>query len=144
MIIVIAFLVVSQTFVSSDDTDPTTPTSPPGPATVYVATELKPVVDAAESTAIAKYGDSSALRQQVDSGAQADAFVGARADAQALASAGRCGEPKPITTGPTELAGCVVIRDGDRSDAAGQFLKDISGIKSRAALLDAGYELPPR
>lgn len=143
LIIVIAFLFVSQTFVSSDDEDPTT-TSPPGPATVYIADELAPVVSPLKSTAIVEYGTSAALRAKVAGGSVADVFVGTRADTQALVDDGACTAPVVVTTAPVAYSACLVKRSGARTAAGAEFLKVMTGIKARNALLEAGYDLPPR
>lgn len=139
--IVIAFLFVSQSFVGNDE-EPAT--SPSGNATVYVDQELERVVSELESPAIVEYGASAALREKIAADSIADVFVGTRADAQSLTDQGLCSEPALITTTPVDYAGCLVTRKDARTDAGTQFLKVLTGIQARNALLEAGYDLPPR
>lgn len=143
VIILIAFLFVSQTFVGDDDPQPPT-TSAPGPATVYAVAELRPVIDGLETTGNVEYGTSTELRERVAGGAAVDVFVGTSADAQALATDDRCGPSAPVTAGPQAYAACLVIRSGARVEGGRAFIDDLTGLTGRAALLDAGYELPPR
>jgi hypothetical protein len=143
VIILIAFLFVSQTFVSDDEPEPTT-TSAPGPATVTAVDELQPVVATLDAPANVEYGPSAESRERVAGGAAIDVFVGATADAQSLVAEERCGPLAPVTTGPAAYSACLVIRSGARVESGRAFIDDLTGLTGRAALLDAGFELPPR
>lgn len=137
--IVIAFLFVSQQYVGGDDDDPQ-----PGPAAIYAAAELKPVLEQLESDAVVEYGTSPALRAKIENGSAADAFIGTRADTQTLIDDGRCTEPAAVTAQPSELASCLIDRSGARTKAATAFVDQLTGISGRDLLLQAGFELPPR
>ncbi len=138
--IVIAFLFVSQQYVGGDDDDD----PQPGPAAIYAAAELKPALEQLESDAVVEYGASPALRAKIENGSAADVFIGTRADTQTLIDDGRCTEPAAVTSRPTELASCLIDRNGARVAAGTAYLDQLTGISGRDLLLQSGFELPPR
>lgn len=142
IVIVLAFLIVSQQFVTSDDEDPTTP----GQALVYAAADLQPPLDDLDATTqvTMEYGASPALRQKVVDGTAVDVFVGLRDDTVALVEDGLCTDAAPVATEPAEYAACLVDRRGARTAEATKFLDALTGLDGRDALLQAGFEVPPR
>lgn len=139
LVILLAFLFTSQQFLGSTDDDPE-----PGPAAIYVVNELRPVVSKFNGGAVIEYGVSVSLREKVEGGSAVDAFVGLRADTQALLDAGACTGGVAVTSQPQQYAACLVDRNGARTTAATAFLGQLTSIDGRDALLQAGFELPPR
>lgn len=143
--ILIAFLVASQQFVTADsdkdDGPATVENANPADASVYAVDALKPVLVELETGASIRYDASVDLREAVSSGAKTDVFVGASADADALLEDGACTEPTPITTEPL-LAGCLTTRSDTDAKAGAAFLKELSSLEGRDALLRAGFDVP--
>jgi ABC-type molybdate transport system substrate-binding protein len=140
VIVLVAFLVASQQFVTADqdkDDEPAATAS----ATVYAVDTLKPVIEGLKTGASVRYDASVDLREAVSSGAKTDVFVGASADADALLDDGSCTEPTPITTQPL-LAGCLTTRSDTDAEAGAAFLKELSSLDGRNALLQAGFDVP--
>ncbi|MBJ7472578.1 MAG: hypothetical protein JHD16_14825 [Solirubrobacteraceae bacterium] len=140
--IVLGFLFVSQQFTSSDD-DPA-PTSAAGPATVYAASPLKPVIGKIDGGEIARYRASPELRVLITGGAKADVFVGLRGDVATLLEADLCTAPVAVATAPAEYAACLVDRPGAKTAAGQDFLAELTGLTGRELLLESGFDVPQR
>lgn len=138
--ILIAFLVASQQFVTADQDEPDAPVAASS-ASAYVVDTLKPVLVELETGASIRYDASVDLHEAIANGAKTDVFVGADADAQALLEDGSCTEPTPITTEP-QLSGCLTTRSDTDAEAGAAFLKKLSSLEGRDALLRAGFDVP--
>lgn len=139
-IILIAFLVASQQFVTADQDKPDEPASAAS-ATVYAVDTLRPVLEELETGANIRYDASVDLREAVSNGAKTDVFVGASTDAAALMEDGSCTEPNAVTSAP-QLSGCLSTRSDTDAAAGAAFLKELSSLEGRDALLRAGFDVP--
>ena len=137
----IAFLGVSNQYVSSDDEpEPTT-----AGATVATVPAMRPVLAAALPGVTLRAGTSAELRRQAGApGIRApDLFVtDVAADAAALQGAGRCGPAVVVATGPAPATTRYVACAPPANEAGELLLATLTGLKTRSALLDAGFEVP--
>lgn len=140
--LVIAFLAVSNQYVSDDgDKAPATTTSTG--TIVLTVPALAPVLRQLGGDATVRTGSSTMHRTQIQQGRPADLFVtDVLGDAEALAKADRCSTPVPLATGPaparTKYFACAASATG----AGPTLLAQVAGLKARAALLDAGFDVP--
>lgn len=140
--IVIAFLAVSNDYVSKGDDEPK-PTAPASSRVVDAPTALSTVLPAAQA---AKYtfGTSATQRAAIIAGGRTDVFItDVPADASALQTGGHCSDPVTIATkGDERIVACVVTRTGDDTGAGIAYVQSLATLKARSAFLDAGYDVP--
>lgn len=167
-VLAIAFLFVSRSFTTGDDVA----TTPGRTAVVYADESLSDILPQLTRRAQYRYGAPEDLAAKITAGADADVFLSSdEPGLTALTRDNRCTEPltfatrggatpstptpdatpgdsSPASTSPrastgvTAYAYCVVIRDGANAAIAKAFITQLTSIKSRDALLDAGFDIP--
>lgn len=135
----IAFLAVSNQYVSGDDDPPPTTA---GGVVLTVPAIRAPLEQSIVGVKI-RTGTSEALRIQVEEAAAGDLFVtDVPADAAKEAAASRCGKPVQIAIGPPPARATYVACVPSTSAVGELMMKRLTGLEARAALLDAGFDVP--
>lgn len=145
IVILIAFLVASQQFITADQDEPSASTPGDGvaaDATVYAAEPLRPVLDELATGANIRFDASGDLEEAVTNGAKTDVFVGNTADAEALTEDSACTEPAAITIEPEPMSACLSTRSDTDAAAGAAFIKELTSLEGREALLRHGFEVP--
>lgn len=145
IIIVLAFLAVSNRYVSGGDEDKKpTDGRKEGTATVVAAEALRPLLPKLSTDAVYLYATPAVARKKIEDNEQADVFVTTvPADAAALAADSRCSDAVDIATvDRTQVVACLPT-NVDADTALGlAYLKSITNLRARAAIIDAGYDVP--
>ena len=146
--IVIAFLAVSNDYVSGGDedaksTDPRTAGKP----TVVAPEALRPILPRVTgSGAIYIYGTPPKIRAMIEDNDQADVFLTTVPDdAAALATYSRCSDAIDVAVLDRQTIVACLPTNVDADAKAGlAYLEQLTGLEGRAALIDAGLDLPDR
>lgn len=147
IVIVIAFLAGSSSFLSTgdDDAKPTTG-GPAAKPTVAAPEALRTILPQIEPNATYVFGTDDQLLEKVEQEEALDLFITATpADARTLATDRACSDALELASKPPDrFVACIPTHEQADSAAGLQYLRTITGLKARAALLDAGFDLPDR
>lgn len=147
VVICLAFLGVAQSFTSGKNPNATSPTTtasttPTRAAVVYADVALRPVLAQLDPKATYTYGTPADLSAKLSGGAVADVYLSAsRPTLTALTRAGRCGTPVAFATKPL-YASCVLSGSGADATVAAAFVDELTSLRGRELLLDAGIDIP--
>ncbi len=142
--IVLAFLAVSNGYVSGGDDEKATDPRVAGRPTVLAPEALRTILPRINANATYRFGTPAAIKTMIEDNDQADVFITtAGADAQSLAIDSRCTDAIQIAIYENEKVVACLPTNVDADSTAGlAYLKTLTNVKGRAALIDAGLDVP--
>jgi hypothetical protein len=151
IVIVLAFLGVSNSFTSDNNDKTVKPTQSTTPPVVFADEALRTILPKVDGAPGYTFGTPAALRVQLEKAPAADLFISASAaDVQGLIDDGKCAKgvvvvgTDPAATPPRKYTACAVNHGGVATTNAVAYLRKLDGLDARAALIDAGFDLPDR
>lgn len=144
--ILIAFLAVSNGLLSGSNEDTPKATDAGAKPTVLAPEALRTILPAVAPNATYVFGEDADLLEKVRGKAKADLFItGTPSDARTLGGEKRCSDALTLARkGARTFVACIPVAESTNSAAGVRYLETVTGLKARAALLDAGFDLPDR
>ena len=141
--IVIAFLAVSNGYVSQDDPEPSGTSGAQKPV-VLAPEALRTILPVIAPNATYRFTDAARAVADAREG-KGNVLVAGPDDARALAGESRCTDALEIATkaGDAYVA-CLVVNAKVSTSAGVDYVAAITSLKARAALLEAGFDIPER